>query len=73
MNEKEELKVNEEVVLSKYEGEPLPENEFERISIVNGVVKSHDSIEKGETVGPVGSDRNLTGKNVGKLMSKEVD
>lgn len=44
------FKVREDVVLSKFEGEPLPENEFERIHIVDGVVVAIEKIENGEVV-----------------------
>lgn len=69
MNYKEpvELSVDERVVLSKFEGEPLPENEFERLVIDNGLVIHHDNIKDGEVVGPV-EDSDILGKNIGTLL-----
>jgi len=46
----ENFEVEEVVVLSKFEGEPLPENEFERIHIQNGEVVAVHQIENGEIV-----------------------
>jgi hypothetical protein len=61
--------VNEEVVLSKFDGdEQVPEAEVERISIINGVVVSHDVINNGEVVGPV-EDSDILGKDIGRLVS----
>ena len=51
--ESEEVVIDEHVVLSKFEGEALPENEIERITIHNGEIVSHDKVENGEVVGPV--------------------
>lgn len=70
-----EVNVDEQVVLQKFEGDPLPENEFERVTIQNGEVVAHDRVENGEVVGPVeGSD--ILGANVGALFptdnAKEV-
>lgn len=42
--------VREEAVLQKFEGEPLPENEFERIHLVDGAVVRVEQIENGEVV-----------------------
>lgn len=53
MHEIDGVKVEERVVLSKYEGEPLPENEFERIELVDGVIESVYRIENGEIVSTV--------------------
>lgn len=51
MNEEtQEVLVEERIVLSKFEGEPIPENEFERIHIVNGEVVAVEKIEGGEVV-----------------------
>lgn len=50
MDEKQEVEVQEIVVLSKFEGDPVPENEFERLHIVNGEVVAVDKIENGEVV-----------------------
>lgn len=58
------------VVLKKFEGDPLPENEFERVTIQNGEVVSHDVIENGEVVGPV-EDSELLGADIGRLYSTE--
>ena len=49
-NETQEVLVEERIVLSKFEGEPLPENEFERVHIVNGEVVAIEKIEDGEVV-----------------------
>lgn len=43
-------KIDERVVLSKFEGEPLPENEIERIHIYNGEIVQIEKIEDGEVV-----------------------
>lgn len=40
----------EEVVLSKFEGEPVPENEIERVYIVDGTITKIETIENGEVV-----------------------
>jgi hypothetical protein len=46
----QDLNVEEKVVLSKFEGEPIPENEFERIHILNGEIVAIHKIENGEIV-----------------------
>lgn len=73
--EAEQVEVDELVVLKKFEGDPEPENEFERLTIHNGEVISHEHVENGQPVGPV-EDSELLGKNIGPLMqeqAKEVD
>lgn len=60
------VEADELVVLSKFEGDPEPENEFERLTVHNGDVVAHDLIEGGEVVGPV-PDSDLLGKNIGYL------
>lgn len=45
-----EFKVEERIVLSKYEGEPLPENEIERVHIADGRIVKIEEIENGEVV-----------------------
>lgn len=50
MDDVENVAVEEKIVLSKYEGEPLPENEFERVHIHNGQVVAVEKIENGEVV-----------------------
>ena len=50
MKDQPELKVEERIVLSKFEGEPLPENEFERVHIKDGVVVAVETIVNGEVV-----------------------
>lgn len=50
INETQELLVEERIVLSKFEGEPLPENEIERVHILNGEVVAVEKIENGEVV-----------------------
>lgn len=64
------ISVNEHVVLSKFEGEALPENEFERLTVDNGLVISHDVIENGEVVGPVPNSE-ILGVNIGTLMAEQ--
>lgn len=61
----------EKVVLQKFEGEPLPENEFERITVDNGLVTRHEKIENGEVVGPV--EDSLVGTDIGRLLSQEQE
>lgn len=46
----QQLEVEERIVLSKFDGEPLPENEFERIHILNGQIVAIQGIENGEVV-----------------------
>jgi hypothetical protein len=68
----ENVEVDEQVVLSKYEGDSTePEAEFERVVVVNGDVVEHVLVENGEVVGPVPEEQNLTGTNIGRLMSPE--
>ena len=50
MEETQEVKVEERITLSKFEGEPLPENEIERVHIVNGIIVAVEKIENGEVV-----------------------
>jgi hypothetical protein len=50
MRDRPELKVEEIIVLSKFEGDPIPENEFERVHIKNGEVVAVEQIENGEVV-----------------------
>lgn len=50
IEETQEVLVEERITLSKFEGEPLPENEIERIHILNGKVVSVEKIENGEVV-----------------------
>ena len=50
MEDNEKFEVEEIIVLSKYEGDPLPENEFERVHIKNGEIVAVDKIENGEVV-----------------------
>lgn len=42
--------VEERIVLTKYDGEPLPENEIERVHILNGEVVAIEEIVNGEVV-----------------------
>lgn len=72
MEDTTNTQVDEQVVLSKFEGEPIPENEFERLTIVNGDVVAHEQIENGEVVGDV-EDSPLLGKNIGRLASDEPE
>ena len=50
IDESQEVVIEERVVLSKFEGEPIPENEIERVHIVNGEVVAIEKIENGEVV-----------------------
>lgn len=50
IGDSESVVVEERITLSKFEGEPLPENEIERVHILNGEVVSIDKIENGEVV-----------------------
>ena len=74
MEDTSQVVTEEHVVLSKFEGEPLPENEFERVVIHEGVVVSHDVVENGEVTGPV-EDSEILGQEIGRLTTnaKEVD
>lgn len=49
-NEKPKFKIDERVVLQKFEGDPLPENEVERVHIHNGVVVKTEIIENGKVI-----------------------
>lgn len=44
------LIIQEVAVLQKFDGEPLPENEVERMHIVDGKVVKIEKIENGEVV-----------------------
>lgn len=50
MDDATKTSVEEKIVLSKFEGDPLPENEFERVHIHNGEVVAVEKIENGEVV-----------------------
>jgi hypothetical protein len=50
MDDAAKSSIDEKIVLSKFEGEPLPENEFERVHIHNGEVVAVEKIENGEVV-----------------------
>jgi hypothetical protein len=50
LDETENVYIEEVAVLSKFNGEPLPENETERIHIVNGEIVRRELIENGEVV-----------------------
>lgn len=41
-------------MLSKFEGEPLPENEIERVHILNGEIVAVEKIENGQVVSTEG-------------------
>lgn len=72
--EEQEVQVDEQVVLRKYDGEALPENEVERLVILNGEVIQHVTVENGEPSGPV-QENSLEGKDIGRLFpntEKEV-
>lgn len=67
MEENTNVNVDEEVVLSKFEGDALPENEVERLTIKNGLVLSHDQIRHGKPAGPV-EEGSLVGTDIGRLI-----
>lgn len=68
MNEATVLGVHEKVVLSKFDGDTTHvDAEVERITVDNGLVVSHDVIEKGEVVGSVPNSE-ILGKDIGTLM-----
>lgn len=50
MREQDEVSVDEYVVLSKFDGEALPENEAERIHIHNGEIVAWEKIENQQVV-----------------------
>lgn len=50
IGESQDVVVEERITLSKFEGDPLPENEFERLHIVNGEIVAVEKIENGEVV-----------------------
>lgn len=50
LEETQDLLVEERIVLSKFEGDPLPENEVERVHIVNGEIVAVEKIDNGEVV-----------------------
>lgn len=70
MKEVPAVDVTEDVVLRKYEGEPLPENEFERLVVKDGLVVEHSQIQDGEVVGPV-VEGNLSGIEIGKFTQPQ--
>lgn len=72
MDDTTKTEIDELVVLSKFEGEPLPENEFERLSIHNGLVVAHDSIVNGQVAGPV-LEESLLGVNIGTLIPQDEE
>lgn len=75
MNDAPKVKVDEFVVLKKFEhpdGEETTDQQYEveRLTISNGVVLEHSQVQNGEVVGPVpGSE--LVGKDVGTLIPTE--
>lgn len=50
IGDSESFVIEERVVLSKFEGDALLENEIERVHIVNGEVVLLEKIENGEVV-----------------------
>ncbi len=72
MDDNSAVDVNEQVVLQKFEGEPVPENEYERLVVENGLVTQHYKIENGNVAGPV--EDSLVGVEICRLVNmKEVD
>lgn len=45
-----EVILDEKIVLSKFDGEALPENEVERVHVHNGIIVAVEKIENGEVV-----------------------
>ena len=73
MEDKEEVVVEEVVVLSKFDGDTTaPEAETERLTVKDGYVVSHDVIEQGEVVGPV-EGSTLVGTDIGRLIELEQE
>jgi hypothetical protein len=70
--ETQSVKIDEIVVLSKFDGNSTdPQDEFERVTINNGTIVSHDRIENGEVVGAV-ENSEIIGQDIGRLIpSKE--
>lgn len=69
------VEVSEQVVLQKFEGPALPENEFERITIKDGTIVAHEKVKDKKVIGPV-EDSEIVGAEVGRLMAesqKEVE
>jgi len=50
MEDKQNVTVDEVVVLSKFDGDPLPQNEVERITIKNGKVVNVEQISNGNVI-----------------------
>jgi len=50
MDDKQQVVVDEVVVLSKFDGDPLPQNEVERITIKNGKVVNVEQISNGKVI-----------------------
>lgn len=50
MNDEQNLSIDEKIVLSKFEGDPVPENEIERLHIHNGTIVRHEIIENQQVV-----------------------
>ena len=73
MEDKEDVKVEEVVVLSKYDGDTTSvDKEVERLTVKDGYVVSHDVIEQGEVVGPV-EGSTLVGTDIGRLIELEQE
>lgn len=45
-----EVNIDEQAILSKFEGEPLPENLIERVYIDNGKIVKHEFYEAGQLI-----------------------
>lgn len=50
MKENSKTKIEERVVLQKFEGDPVPENEIERLEIVDGKIVAKHKIKDGKIV-----------------------
>lgn len=45
-----QVNIDEQAILSKFEGEPLPENLIERVYIDNGKIVKHEFYEAGQLI-----------------------
>lgn len=50
VNDEPQVNIDEQVILSKFEGEPLPENLIERVHIDNGNIVKHEFYEAGQLI-----------------------
>lgn len=50
IEERDTVQIQEVIVLSKFEGEPLPENEVERVHIKDGNIVAVEKIKNGVVI-----------------------